>query len=48
MPGFAVVEFVQENSVSFVPETWVETRNGVSTVTVLTYQLSFTGNCKYM
>lgn len=29
---FAVVEFVQEKSVGVVPETWIETLEGVSSL----------------
>lgn len=41
MTKFAVVEFIGENAVSVVPETWIETRDGVSVITDVIYQFDF-------
>jgi hypothetical protein len=32
MTKFAIVEFTNERSVNFVPETWIETRVSVSVI----------------
>lgn len=46
MTQFAIVEFVLEKAVDVVPETWIETRDGVSFFCCIFFRPVYLENAK--